>query len=120
MTTYVITPKQPHPITGLQTPVLGWHFTGDFADIQEGMVAVRRGGWLPILEADAADDTGDMWLLRITRGGAQPLLIKQGCWLIFDGYHVRALDHDDLEANYVTTASPQGKMGRSGMPRKSR
>lgn len=110
MTTYVLTAKEPHPITGLKPEMLGWHFSSATAmDVFDGMRFIQRGGWTWLMmphPARWADQ--QLWLYhttpdKVSANLVPDLKVDNTQWFAFDGLSVRVLENDVAETDYDVT-----------------
>lgn len=115
MTTHILTPKDPHPVTGLKIPILGWHFTGATAlDVLEGARFIQTGGWWWMILPHPTETARQQMRLydgiaanQITPTTVPKLVVENTQWFTFDGFSVRVLENAVVETNYdVTTWTP--------------
>jgi hypothetical protein len=105
MATWILTPNNPDPLTGLVEPVEGWHFTGTtVGDVFEGANTVFRAGWLPMLHpVQPATQFPPLWQVDFIKGGMATVTCLDTQWFTFDGKHVEVLAETDVSTNYTVT-----------------
>jgi hypothetical protein len=109
MATWILTPNEPDPITGLLPSVLGWKFTGaTVPDVFEGANTVWLAGWMPqIHPVDASGEFPPLWQVDFVKGGAATVVCLDTQWFTFDGQHVGVLDDATVQAKYTVTQKGQ-------------
>jgi hypothetical protein len=111
VTTWVLTPNEPNPLTGFANPVLGWQVTLATAlDTLTGSNVVFAAGWVPhlVILADS-DPTFPIWQLILSAGSVQ-VVVNDTDWFAFDGQNVWTIPQATVEAEYTVTeqTSPGG------------
>jgi hypothetical protein len=111
VTTWVLTPSEPNPLTGFANPVLGWQLTLATAmDALTGCNIVYAGGWVPqLLVLSSSAPTAPIWQLILNKGNVQ-VTVNDTDWFAFDGQNAWAVPQNTVEAEYTVTeqTSPGG------------
>jgi hypothetical protein len=107
MATWILTPKNPDPLTGFTNPVLGWQFTvASIADVYTGCNLVFEGGWSPQMGplGSALTNTSKppLWQLVLSKGVDQ-VVINDTDYFVFDGVNVWDIPQATVEADYTVT-----------------
>jgi hypothetical protein len=109
MTTFVLTPNTPNPLTGFANPVLGWQLTLATAlDALTGCNEVFAAGWIPqltILVNSAADDP--IWQLVLNRRPEQ-VVVNDTDYFVFDGNNVETIPMAVVQADYTVEPQSEG------------
>jgi hypothetical protein len=114
VTTYLLTPNSPDPLTGLTSSVVGWQFSGPTAmDAFEGCNIIYMAGWTAAMGPMTMNsDNIPIWELVITStvavpaGGTieVPVVVADPDYFVFDGRNVWTIPLADVQANYTVTA----------------
>ena len=105
MTTYVLTPNAPDPVTGLENSVIGWQLTAATAlDVMQGVDTIAMAGYVGALSNCDNSVSPPLWQAVISKGGVQPVQVNDTDWFVFNGKYVWAITQADVEANYTVVA----------------
>lgn len=114
----LLTPNAPDPITGLTTPVVGWHASAaTLAEVFEGCNVVHAGGWVWEIGPDPQSTSSPpQWQLvfrnqqvipAVAMGAAAAgstvlvVVVKNTDWFTFDGIHMRVLTDAEVTADWT-------------------
>jgi hypothetical protein len=115
LTTFVLTPNAPNPLTGFANPVLGWQLTIATAlDALTGCNIVFAAGWIPQLTILATSSPADpIWQLILTKTATPnniqitpnniQIVINDTDYLAFDGQNVFPIPQATVVADYTVT-----------------
>ena len=102
MSTWVLIPNIPNPLTGFANPVLGWQLTLATAlDALTGCNIVYAAGWSPaltIVETSAPNDP--IWQLMLSKSTVH-IVINDTDWFVFDGQNIWGIPESTVTANYT-------------------
>lgn len=108
MATQVLTPNNPHPVTGLRVPFIGWHFIGnDVPDVLFGcnLIWVRSGYlWYPEIKPILGVVTlPPPWQISFTKleGANEQVVVVDRQWFGYDPPFIRVIDEDNVANNYT-------------------
>jgi hypothetical protein len=106
MTTFVLTPNTPNPLTGFVNPILGWQLTLPTAiDVLEGCNLIFEAGWIATLGPLATSTTNPpIWQLLINNKalGFQ-VIVNDTDYFVFDGQNVSTIPLVTVSADYTVT-----------------
>jgi hypothetical protein len=108
LTTFVLTPNAPNPLTGFANPVLGWQLTIATAlDALTGCNIVFAAGWIPQLTILATSSPTDpIWQLILTKTATPnniQIVVNDTDYLAFDGQNVFVIPQATVVADYTVT-----------------
>lgn len=104
MTTWLLTPKSPDPITGLQSPIVGWHLTQATAlDVLQGMGTIAALGYHHRLETVDITVIPPIYQLVINRA-TETATVNDTDWLVANEHTSWGISEDDVTANYDVVA----------------
>jgi hypothetical protein len=106
MTTWVLTPDTPDPITGFANPVIGWQFSFPTAlDTLEGANIIFAAGWVTQMGPLATSTANPPeWQLIIKKQPIQ-IIANNTDYFVTDGQNVWTIPLETVQANY--TVLPQ-------------